>query len=560
MKIPEEIYRNEFGQDYQGNESHTGDQIKDYIHAISPDTPHDELPERLKVVISWIARPEITHAQADVHMRFIKDRFGFKADQIKKYEQDLNRLRKNGNRPPEPETLSQPELIKKLESETDSIQINPAQDYLDGRMYFAVKVAGTPYLLSGERKLISFDQAQEDKIYLRNKAVDTSRFSPVGIVKFLKGEYSVSILNIYERLHSYIKRFIFFTDDRWVCYLTLWVIGTYLHSIFSYYPYVWLNAEKGSGKSLLMKVLSRIAFNGEILIHPTMAVVFRDVSHNSISMFIDEVEQLRRQDKEAHSAMIGLLNTGFEKGGIVKRAEKAKDGSFEIRSYSAYSPKMFAGINEIDDVLQDRTVRIRLLRKKDSETVDRYKESEEVLALQRQIRDDLYVYALVQGAKIADLYHRSEIAGIEHLTNRELDIWEPIFLLANLVDAEYNDAKVAETMESLSYDSMNEKQEDSERSNETIALLSVFKRMQDEGDVETVPSSTGMTAYNADTVFDYFKDSDEYGWLEKKHTLTRRLKKIGIKNDRQQTMGTRSPVYLVKETEFQDLCERYGIL
>jgi hypothetical protein len=155
--------------------------------------------------------------------------------------------------------------------------------------------------------------------------------------------------------------------------------------IFRYYPYVWLNAAKGSGKSLLMEVSSAIAFNGELMTSPTEAVIFRDVSGNRITMFIDEVEQLRKRDKEAFSSVISLLNVGFSKSGLVKRVEKNNNGGFDVKKYSAYSPKMFAGINEIDDVLQDRTVKIQLLRKKEDEEVERFKDRSEINELQRSI-------------------------------------------------------------------------------------------------------------------------------------------------------------------------------
>ena len=105
-------------------------------------------------------------------------------------------------------------------------------------------------------------------------------------------------------------------------------------------------------------------------------------------------------------------NAGFNKSGVVKRCEGTGKGGFEVKAYNAYSPKMFAGINEIDDVLQDRTVRIPILRKKDNEVVDRYKGADDILELQREIRDELYTFALAYAKDIAEFYRLEGKDGI----------------------------------------------------------------------------------------------------------------------------------------------------
>jgi hypothetical protein len=220
---------------------------------------------------------------------------------------------------------------------------------------------------------------------------------------------------------------------------------------------------------------------------------------------------------------------------------------------------MFAGINEIDDVLQDRTVRIPLLRKKDNETVQRYKETAEIVALQRSIRDELYMFALTYAKDISEVYHAQGevIQGMSHLNNRELDIWEPVFLLANVIDAETNSTKITDTMEALSKKSVEEKQSDSVSQNETYKLLNVVKLMLDE--VRTLQEDGSIKVFDSKEVFEYFQQSDDYEWMQKRNALTTRLKRIKIKSEQKRIDSEKKRVYIMDVTEFNDLCERFKI-
>ena len=76
-----------------------------------------------------------------------------------------------------------------------------------------------------------------------------------------------------------------------------------------------------------MEILSSISFNGDLITNPTEAVIFRDISNNLITMFIDEVEKLRKRDKDTYGALISVLNVGFNKAGVVKRVESSGNGS-----------------------------------------------------------------------------------------------------------------------------------------------------------------------------------------------------------------------------------------
>jgi hypothetical protein len=529
------------------------------IKAIPADTPPIKIPVHLDPILKEIATFNV--AQGDALLKHtIKDHFGFTNDELKSYEKVLKIYRKDPKEDEGKKSLSKAELIDILHDEQGSKTIHPAQDYADGVMNYAVKVRDAVCLITSDGRLFGLDDAAIEGFTLKHDTVDTSRFSAKGICAFMGGQYEISITRLYQKIFDYIKRFIHFPDEAYLHYLTLWVMGTYVFMIFRYYPYVWLNAEKGSGKTLLMEILSSVAFNGDLITNPTESVIFRDISNNLITMFVDEVEQLRKRDKDVYGSLISVFNAGFNKSGVVKRSEATGQGGFVVKAYSAYSPKMFAGISEIDDVLQDRTVRVSILRKKDNETVQRYKGTAEIIELQRSIRDDLYVFGLTFAKDIAEFYHKEGpdgIEGLSHLTNRELDIWEPIFLLANVVDASSGVDTLTRTMEELSKKSLNEKQSDSVSQNETYKILTVLKAMLDE--VTALSADGDIRVFEAERVLEYFKATEEFEWIEKTNILTRRLKKVKVTSDQRRIDGDKKRIYIMNIKDFYDLCERFKI-
>jgi len=460
---------------------------------------------------------------------------------------------------PRKKARQQVDFIATLEREPDKPLINPAQDFQDGIQYFGIKTQDGTWLISSNREHFCLSAGSSLPFAVRHKRIDQSRFSPQAVIEYLQDSRHINPAALLEKLRKYITRFIYFTELHQADFVALWVMGTYVFRVFNYFPYIWLNAEKGSGKSLLMHVLSALAFNGDVLVNPTPAVVFRDIDQNATTLFIDEFEKYRKQDKETAAAILSLLNVGFQKSGVVKRVDRGRSGPFEVQQFQAYSPKMLAGINDIDEVLQDRTVRLRLMRKKETEYTERYKETVEIQNTQAALRDDLYTFALEWASDLSIIYNgeKGGIQGASHLNNRELDIWEPIFLLANLVDEGNGNRSLTSRMVEMSETSCRERQEDNVANNETYKVLTVLSTMISES--QSLESNDHFITFSAESVLEYFKNTDEYSWIEHKNSLTTRLKKVKVRSERVRRERGRISVYKIDREQFDDFCERFGV-
>lgn len=145
-------------------------------------------------------------------------------------------------------------------------------------------------------------------------------------------------------------------NEKYLPILALWIIGSWIHKEFISFPYLYVNAMRGSAKSRLLGLIMSLTKDGEILISPTEAVLFRQ--NNPLA--IDEFESVGKKEK---STIRELLNASYKKGVKIKRARKVKNLLGEqqvIETFEPYRPIVIANIWGMEEVLEDRCISIIL--------------------------------------------------------------------------------------------------------------------------------------------------------------------------------------------------------
>jgi len=148
--------------------------------------------------------------------------------------------------------------------------------------------------------------------------------------------------------------------------VALWIIGTYCHEEFTSYPYLFFNAMRGSGKTRILKLVSVLSYEGQMLNSLTEAVLFRTKG----MLAIDEFEGANRKGNEN---LRELLNSAYKKGTTVKRMKKKRtvDGEDHVvEEFTVYRPISIANIGGMDNVLGDRCIEL-ILEKSDKKGVVR---------------------------------------------------------------------------------------------------------------------------------------------------------------------------------------------
>ena len=132
----------------------------------------------------------------------------------------------------------------------------------------------------------------------------------------------------------------------------LWALHSHVYSKFEYTPRLSIQSPTPeSGKSEVLKVLRFICPNTKLLINPTPATLFRLVS-NEPTMLIDEVDNIH-----INRDILGILNKGHEKGGMVPRTIKNV-----VVEWPVFGAVAFGGIGTLPATLQSRSVVIPMYR------------------------------------------------------------------------------------------------------------------------------------------------------------------------------------------------------
>jgi hypothetical protein len=244
-----------------------------------------------------------------------------------------------------------PEVEKALATSENSKDIYPAQDFVDGVLYYALKSANG-YVVVGSNYEAMTDKQLAD-IYRPRAAPMTSHLDKKTVERFLTDKPTLEqnyeddiylALEVFENIKEFLEKYIFFKIQGQSTLLSIWIMNSYVFSIFPYTAYLHITAEKQSGKTLLMNVMSKILFNSVMTANMSSASLYRKLENDRSTLLLDEAENLRKSDKQKFGELLGILNSGFEKNGRVIRVDSVKN-SHTSREYTTYGPKCFAGIN-----------------------------------------------------------------------------------------------------------------------------------------------------------------------------------------------------------------------
>jgi putative DNA primase/helicase len=202
--------------------------------------------------------------------------------------------------------------------------------------------------------------------------------------------------------------------------VALWVVGVHAFDAWAIFPRLFVTApEKGCGKSTLLDVLSRLVprpLGGSSI---TAAALFRTIEAARPTLLLDEADTYARENEDIR----GVLDAGHRRDGAVIRTV---GDNHEPRRFSAWAPVALAAIGHLPGTIEDRSVIIRLRRRRPDEPVlplrgDRASELEDLAR------------KTARWAK-----HQAEALGAADpempgpIYNRAADNWRPLLAVADL--------------------------------------------------------------------------------------------------------------------------------
>jgi putative DNA primase/helicase len=212
--------------------------------------------------------------------------------------------------------------------------------------------------------------------------------------------------------------------------LALWTLYSWAFDSFDISPRLTITAAtKRSGKTRLLDVLTMVVRTPLSAANVSPAGLFRTIEAMRPTLLIDEYDTVLATSAQKMTSrseeLRGLLNCGHTRGQAVVIRAVGEGATIEARQFSTWAPICIAGIGDPPDTISDRSIMLRLLRKRSDQRVERFRmvrTRAELLPLRRQCAR----WAVDHAGKFVD----SDPSSPEALDDRARDNWEPLLAIA----------------------------------------------------------------------------------------------------------------------------------
>src|SRR5204863_5407829 len=116
-------------------------------------------------------------------------------------------------------------------------------------------------------------------------------------------------------------------------------------------------------KTRLLEVFELLVAKPWLTGRVTAACLIRKIDHVKPCLLLDESDAAFSGDQQYTEALRGILNTGFQSGGVASCCV-GQGANITYKDFRTYCAKAIAGIGHLPDTVADRSIPIRLIRKK----------------------------------------------------------------------------------------------------------------------------------------------------------------------------------------------------
>lgn len=240
----------------------------------------------------------------------------------------------------------------------------------------------------------------------------------------------VGLAFLLENVRTYIRQYVVLSDPQ-ADTVTLWAAHTHAFDAAESTPYLAItSAEKRSGKTRLLEVLSLIVAHPWLTGRVSPAALYRRIHAERPTLLLDESDSAFKSGEEYGEALRGVLNTGHRAGGSTTVCV-GQGANMAYTVFSTFSAKAISGIGTLPDTIEDRAVSISMKRKAPGEKTTRFRwrrAREEATPL----KDRLEAWATTSGALAG-----AEPDLPEALDDRAADGWEVLLAIADIAGEDW---------------------------------------------------------------------------------------------------------------------------
>lgn len=201
--------------------------------------------------------------------------------------------------------------------------------------------------------------------------------------------------------------------------VALWIMKTWCTGAFKVAPILVIMAmTPRAGKTQLLSLVAMLSRDPLYTPDITPAALYRYIHHFQPTVCIDEA------DSFGIDKLRGVLNAGFNEGGYIVRCDGADN---EPVKFNTFCDKAIAGIGALPETIQDRSIMIKMLRKR-----------ENVVKQKISMIDPLEIEQLTKqlekwSGKVVNSLSKAQPNMPKGLSDRKQDCWGPLLAIAELL-------------------------------------------------------------------------------------------------------------------------------
>jgi hypothetical protein len=305
------------------------------------------------------------------------------------------------------------------QSEETKFRLTPGTCYDEGILYMTVparqtitKVTGkgdqkkakdetihTTLVITNTRKVFQYtpEEVEARGFQMPDTSLmdDTERWSQKSWLAFLRGNTEPPTTQaIHKELHDIFFDHVEYGDDTFYDLLPIFVMASYVFTIFQATTYLHFNGTRASGKSQNLRVIQALGLNTQMASNITSAALFRQIAGNPGIICIDEAESF---EGERGEELRRLLNSGYAQGGNAVRME-VEGTAWKIKKFETFAPKVLASINPLEPTLQSRCIVVPM-----RPAIRPVPDFDHLDKRWGETRDRLYLWAMANAPRIDEL-------------------------------------------------------------------------------------------------------------------------------------------------------------
>ena len=240
--------------------------------------------------------------------------------------------------------------------------------------------------------------------------------------------------DVLAEVEAFLRRFVSYPSDHCAVAHTLWIVHTHAMKAWENTPRLgFLSPEPGSGKSRALEVTELLVPIPVHAVNVTPAYLFRKVADEDglPTILYDEIDTVFGPKAKDNEDIRGMLNAGTRRGAKAGRCV-IRGKTVETEELDAYCAVAIAGLNDLPDTIQTRTIVIRMRRRSPNEQVEPFRRRVHQ-PLGHELRNRLAEWIAPHVDDLQQVWPDFP-DGIE---DRNADCWEPLLAIADLAGGDW---------------------------------------------------------------------------------------------------------------------------